>query len=253
MQPAIATESCPIDVEHLSVTLRREQRRVRSLREYMVARVQGTPLGASWFDALHDVSFAIERGELFAIVGPNGAGKTTLLRTLAGILPPAAGRVRVHGTIAPLIELGAGFDPELTGAENLELYASFLGVARHASRSRRGAVAEFAGLTDEMFVPVKNYSSGMVARLGFAVATEIRPEVLLVDEVLAVGDDEFRSRCAERIASLRAAGTTIVLVTHDMRLVEEQADRALLLEAGRVRACGAPAEVVAAYRSGGTA
>lgn len=237
-------------VDSLAVRLRHEERRVRSLREYVVTRVQRTPLGTRWFEPLGDVSFEVGRGELFAVIGPNGAGKTTLLRTLAGILPPLRGHVRVRGTIAPLIELGAGFDAELTGAENLELFASFLGVSRTEIRARRAAIAEFSGLTDAMDVPLKSYSSGMVARLGFAVATEIAPDVLLVDEVLSVGDEEFRRRCAERIGAMREAGAAVVLVTHDLPLVAEQADRAILLAGGRIIAAGAPGDVVAAYRHG---
>jgi ABC-type polysaccharide/polyol phosphate transport system ATPase subunit len=237
-------------VESLAVRLRYEDRRVRSLREYVVTRVQRTPLATRWFEPLGGVSFEVGSGELLAVVGPNGAGKTTLLRALAGILPPLRGRVRVCGTIAPLIELGAGFDPELTGAENLELFASFLGVSRSEIRSRREPIAEFAGLADAMHIPLRSYSSGMVARLGFAVATEIAPDVLLVDEVLSVGDEAFRQRCAERIHAIREAGAAVVLVTHDLALVVEQADRAILLCGGRIVEAGAPGDVVAAYRRG---
>jgi ABC-2 type transport system ATP-binding protein len=237
-----------IEVMGLRVRLRQERNRVRSLKEYVVSRVGRARLAARWFDALEDVSFNVGRGEIFAIIGPNGAGKTTLLRVLAGIVPPSAGSVIVRGRVAPMIELGAGFDPELTGDENVLLYGSLLGMSRRQARERRQAIMEFAGIGDVMDVAVKNYSSGMVARLGFAVATEAAPNVLLVDEVLAVGDDVFRRRCSERIARLRGQGTSVVLVSHDLALVEGQADRAMLIEAGRVVASGPAPEVTETYR-----
>ena len=241
-------ETSAVSVRALSVTLRREQRRVRSLREYVVATVKRTLPAAEERTILDGVTFDVARGELLAIVGPNGAGKTTLLRVLAGIIPPARGVVCVEGGIAPLIELGAGFDPELTGIENVYLYGSVLGMRREAVRRIVGSIVDFAGIAEAADVPVKSYSSGMIARLGFAAATAARPDVLLVDEVLAVGDEEFRGRCAERILELRAGGTAIVVVTHDLAFVERSVDRALLLDGGRVRAYGYGAAVIAQYR-----
>jgi ABC-type polysaccharide/polyol phosphate transport system ATPase subunit len=190
----------------------------------------------------------VRRGELFGVVGANGAGKTTLLRVLAGIVPPSEGSVAVDGTIAPLIELGGGFDPELTGVENVRLFGSLLGMPSARLRAELPGIVRFAGLDDAIDVAVKTYSAGMIARLAFAVATAVEPEVLLVDEVLAVGDEEFRSRCVERIGGLRARGTSVVLVSHDLDLVERQADAAVYLDRGCIAACGAPRDVVAAYR-----
>ena len=213
----------------------------------MVVRWRKALLATERFDALAGISFLVRPGEVYAVIGPNGAGKTTLLRVLAGIVPPADGRVCVRGRIAPLIDLGAGFDPELTGDENLLLYASLLGMPVRQIRARRTAIVDFAELGGVMDVPVKNYSSGMVARLGFAIATTCSPDLLLVDEVLAVGDQSFRGRCLERIAELRASGTAIVLVSHDLELVRRTADRGLLLEAGRSVAAGSSDQIVDSY------
>jgi len=239
-----------VAVHGLYVRLRYEHDRVRSLREYIVRRLQHALIASEWIDVLVGVSFEIKRGELLAVLGPNGAGKTTLLRVLAGIVPADEGRVEVRGRVAPLIDLGAGFDPELTGSENVELFATILGLSLAEVRRRMPAIRAFADLGDALDVPLRNYSSGMVARLGFAVATETAPSVLLVDEALAVGDEEFRSRCFTRIDRMRAGGTAIVLVSHDLPLVQARADRALLLRDGRQVALGPPADVIEQYLRG---
>lgn len=236
-----------VAVSSLTVRLRRQHDTVRSLREFVVNRLRRSALAVEWFDALADVTFRVGRGQMLAVIGPNGAGKTTLLRAVAGIVPPSSGSIRVRGAVAPLIELGGGFDPELTGAENALLFASLLGASRKAVRTRLGSIARFAGLEDAMDVAVRNYSSGMVARLGFSVATELEPDVLLVDEVLAVGDEAFRARCRDRISTLRSRGASIVLVTHDLQMARDQADAALLLERGRVVALGSPEVVTSDY------
>lgn len=237
-----------IDVECLSVRLRRDAGQVRSLREFVVRRLERRAAAVHWVDALIDVSFRVDAGELFAIVGHNGAGKTTLLRVLAGIVPALRGAARVRGTVAPLIELGAGFDAELTGRENVQLYGTILGMKRATLRRLSDDILAFAGVCEAADAPLKTYSSGMIARLGFAVATAVRPDVLLVDEVLAVGDESFRAQCRRRIDALRNAGSVVVLVTHDLELVARDASRAILLDRGRVCASGSAASVVAAYR-----
>jgi len=209
--------------------------------------VRGRVPRVRWVPVLRGVSLRVEAGEMAAVIGRNGAGKTTLLRVLAGIVPPASGCVTVRGRVAPLIDLGAGFDPELTGRENLELYASILGLAGEDLRRSFGEIVEFAGVGEVLDVPVRAYSAGMAARLGFAVATAAEPDVLLVDEVLAVGDAEFRSRCEARIRALRARGAAVVLVTHDLDLVRREATAAILLENGTVAAAGNPAEIARRY------
>ncbi len=237
-----------LSVSNLSVSLRHERNRIRSVREYFVTRLSRAGIGVEWFTVLDQLSFEVAAGDLFAVVGPNGAGKTTLLRVLAGIVPPSRGNVVVGGRLAPLIELGAGFDPELTGRENVFLYGSILGIPLSTVGALYDKIVAFAGLADSMDKAVKNYSSGMTARLGFAVATCVVPDVLLVDEVLAVGDEEFRRRCFSRIAQLRADGTAVVLVTHDLDLVVREAGRGLYLNHGGQAAYGDAAAVVEAYR-----
>jgi len=198
--------------------------------------------------AVRDVSFQVSPGEVLAVVGPNGAGKTTLLKVLARVLPPSSGRVIVRGTVAPLIALGAGFNPELTGYENILLYGALLGFEPAAMRRRIEPIADWANLTDFLSVPLRSYSSGMLARLGFAIATDCEPDVLLVDEVLSVGDEVFRQRSADRIDSLIGSGTAVVLVSHDLETVRQRAHSAIWMDHGAQVLGGVPDDVIAAYR-----
>jgi ABC-type polysaccharide/polyol phosphate transport system ATPase subunit len=198
--------------------------------------------------ALDDVSFEVGRGEAFGIVGGNGSGKSTLLKLIAGILKPTTGTLATSGRVAALIELGAGFHPEISGRENIFINGAVLGLDRREIAARYERIVEFSGLGDFLEEPVKNYSSGMYVRLGFAVAIHTDPEILLVDEVLAVGDEAFAHRCLRRIEELLAAGKTVIFVSHALGLVEDLCDRVLWLEGGRVRESGAPRRVVDAYR-----
>ena len=246
--PLLVMGMTAVRVQDLEVVLRQEHHGVRSLREYAIRRARGERLHVTErVRVLTNVSFSVASGRTLAIIGANGAGKTTLLRVLAGIIPPSGGRVVVDGRVAPLIELGAGFDPELTGVENVMLFGSLLGMKVSELRRQVDGIAEFADLTDVLDVPLKHYSTGMAARLGFAVATAVGPSVLLVDEVLAVGDESFRSRCAARLRELRGQGTAVVLVSHDLGLVRREADECLLLERGSVGAAGSANEVITAY------
>jgi ABC-type polysaccharide/polyol phosphate transport system ATPase subunit len=246
---SLDAENVVVDVDSLAVQLRRVHYGMRSLRETAAHWVTTRRLrDVEMHTVLEDVSMRVLRGQLFAVIGPNGAGKTTLVRVLAGIVPPSAGLVAVRGALAPLIELGGGFDPELTGAENVRLFSALLGRSFRRVREEEAGIVDFAGIGSAINVAVKTYSAGMIARLAFATATAADPDLLLVDEVLAVGDEDFRSRCIARIASLRSRGASVVLVTHDLDVVEREADVALYLERGRVAALGRPADVVAAYR-----
>jgi ABC-type polysaccharide/polyol phosphate transport system ATPase subunit len=199
------------------------------------------------FWALREVSFAVRRGETLSIIGENGAGKSTLLELVAGILRPTAGTAAVTGRVSALLELGSGFDPEYTGRENVYVNAAVLGFTRRQTEDKLPQIEEFADIGEFLDRPVKTYSSGMVVRLGFAVAIHTEPEILLVDEALAVGDTGFRQRCLRKVHELRSRGVTILLVSHSMADVQAVGDRALWLDAGRVRQLGETQSVVANY------
>jgi ABC-type polysaccharide/polyol phosphate transport system ATPase subunit len=202
---------------------------------------------SSGVSALADVSFTVGRGEAFGIVGANGSGKSTLLKILAGILNPTSGSIRVHGRLSALLELGAGFAPDFTGRENVYLNASLLGLDHSETAKRLAAIESFASIGEFIDQPIRTYSTGMVLRLAFAVVAHVDPDVLIVDEALAVGDIAFRQRCMRRIHELRARGTTILFVSHDAMDVKALCDRCLWLENGRTRAIGDADEVVANY------
>lgn len=199
------------------------------------------------FWALRDVSFDVERGESLAVIGPNGAGKSTLLQVLAGIILPSEGEVVVNGHISSLLTLGAGFDQELSGTDNILLAGAFMGLEDRIVRDLLPSIVEYADLGQFIDAPIKTYSSGMRARLGFAIATSVDPDILLLDEVLATGDAEFRAKSKARVIELVRAAKGIVLVTHDMAWVTEYCNRAMLLEKGQLIIEGPPAEVVAVH------
>lgn len=198
--------------------------------------------------ALKNVTVKVSPGEVLGIIGPNGAGKSTLMKVIARVLPPTEGRAIVRGSVAAMIELGAGFNAEMTGQENVVLYGTLLGRDPGDMNDRVPAIAEWAGLEGFMDVPVRSYSSGMLARLGFAVATDVKPDLLVVDEVLSVGDAEFQQKSRARIFEMIGAGTAVVLVSHNLSLVKEVSDRVMLLENGHSRGTGSPLEIVDAYR-----
>jgi len=237
-----------ICLEGVAVCYRVPTERVVSFKEYVIRRLTGRiryqPVWALW-----DVSLEVASGEVVGIIGPNGAGKSTLLKVIARVLRPTRGRVRVWGRVAPLIALGAGFHPELTGRENIYLNAAVLGHSRQDTDARLASIVEFAELGDFIDAPLRTYSTGMIARLGFAVATAWEPDILIVDEVLAVGDEAFQQRCRERIDTFRRRGVTVLLVSHNMNQVQSMCTRAVWLHQGRVRAVGPPAEVVRAYHA----
>src|SRR5689334_11124660 len=199
------------------------------------------------FPALKDVSFTVAKGSTFGVIGRNGSGKSTALKLVAGITKPSAGTVRVDGRISALIELGAGFHPEISGRENVFINGIMLGLSKREVEQRFDDIVDFAELREFIDAPVKTYSSGMYMRLGFAVAIHVDPEVLLVDEVLAVGDEGFTHKCLDKFAEFRRRGKTILLVTHSLGLVERFCDEAVWLDNGRVSAEGDPKRVIGAY------
>jgi ABC-type polysaccharide/polyol phosphate transport system ATPase subunit len=206
--------------------------------------------------ALRNVSFVVDRGEAFGIIGRNGSGKSTLLKLISGILKPTSGKLSVNGRVAALIELGAGFHPEITGRENIYINGIMLGLSRREIDQRFDRIVEFSGISEFLDQPVKTYSSGMYVRLGFAVAVHVDPEVLLIDEVLSVGDEEFSARCVAKIQELKYRGVTLLFVTHQLDQVRNLCDRALWLDHGQTEAIGDPMRVVDAYLqevSGGSA
>ncbi|TMK47099.1 MAG: ABC transporter ATP-binding protein [Actinobacteria bacterium] len=233
-----------LEVADVSKKFRLYRERPTSLK----ARLLHSRMRAEDFWALRDVSFDIPEGSSLGLIGHNGSGKTTLLKIVAGILRPTSGVVRQRGRLAALLELGAGFHPELTGRENVYLNASFLGLSRRETDAAYEAIVAFAELEDFMDNQVKFYSSGMLVRLGFAVAVHVDPEVLLIDEVLAVGDEAFQAKCLDRIRQFQRDGRTIVLVTHALDTVTKICDRAVMLHHGEVHAAGAPADVVREMR-----
>jgi ABC-type polysaccharide/polyol phosphate transport system ATPase subunit len=200
------------------------------------------------FWALRDVDLTVRRGECMGLIGANGSGKSTLLRIIAGIYVPTAGYVRTHGMITPMIELGVGFHGDLSGRENVYLNTSLYGLSRRETDEIYDAIVEFSELAEFMDIPVKNYSTGMHARLGFSVAANLRPDILLLDEILAVGDERFTQKCQARMDEIRRGGATVILVSHSLQAVERMCDRACLLVQGRLDLEGEPAKVIARYR-----
>jgi ABC-type polysaccharide/polyol phosphate transport system ATPase subunit len=233
-----------VRVDHLSKRFRLFHERHQSLKQSLLNRRRSQHED---FWALRDISFDVSEGETFGIIGHNGSGKSTMLKCLTGILQPDEGTVAVDGTVSALLELGAGFHPELSGRENVFLNAAILGLSRRQVHERFDEIVEFSGLEQFIDTPVKNYSSGMFVRLGFAVAVNVDPDVLIVDEVLAVGDAEFQAKCGDKIAEYRDRQKTIVLVTHSMDDVVRLCSRAAWIDHGRLRMIGAPTEITDSY------
>ena len=241
---ALTAREPAVVVSSVSKRFRVELDRPSSMKE-AVLRFGRRRIDNFW--VLHDISLSIAAGSFFGLVGHNGSGKSTLLRLMAGIHRPTTGEITTRGRLSALLELGAGFHPDLTGRENVYLNGAMLGLGRRQMAAAMDAIVDFSGVGIHIDAPVKIYSSGMYARLGFAVAVNVDPEILLVDEVIAVGDEEFQHRCLSHMDQLRAAGTTIVLVSHDTALVRRLCDTAGWLDHGRFRSVGDPGEVVDAY------
>ncbi len=244
--PCARTGDPIIDLNAVRLRYRLAKQRIPSFKEYAIHWMKGS-LHYEDLWALKGVTLDICAGESVGFVGRNGAGKSTLLKVICGVLKPTDGTCKVTGTVAPILELGTGFDYELTGAENIFLNALLLGHSTASIRPKIEEIVEFSGLEEFIDAPIRNYSSGMIARLGFSIATAWRPDILILDEVLAVGDHRFRQRCEERMASLVDGGTTVLYVSHNASSVVEICERAIWLEEGNVMADGPVSEIIAQY------
>lgn len=237
-----------IDVQSVSMRFNLAKERTDTLKEYTLKLLKGQ-LKYDEFWALEDVSFTLNKGESLALIGRNGSGKSTMLKIIAGVLAPTKGKVMVRGNIAPLIELGAGFDLDLTARENIYLNGAIMGFDRKFMNRHFDEIVDFSELHDFLDVPVKNFSSGMVARLGFSVATIVSSEILIVDEVLSVGDAAFQAKCEDRMGKLLSNGTTLVFVSHSADQVKKLCQKAVWLEHGVIQQMGNCAEICDAYET----
>lgn len=235
-----------IEVENVSMDFYRRDEKVDNLKEFFVRIVKGK-LERKKERILENISFELKKGESIALIGHNGAGKSTLLKIISDIIEPTEGTVRTHGVIAPLLNLGAGFDYEATGKENVYLNGAILGYSKKELERKYQNIVEFSELGDHMNIPIKNYSSGMVARLGFAIAIDVEPQILLVDEILSVGDENFRRKCAEKIDELRQKGVSFVIVSHNMDQVKKLCQKALWIENSHVMGYGEVNDICAQY------
>ncbi len=235
-----------IDVDHVTIRFNLSSEKVDNLKEYFIKLVKGELLFQE-FLAVKDVSFQVKRGEAWGLIGTNGSGKSTMLKAISGILKPYKGAISVNGTVAPLIELGAGFDSEMTARENIFLNGCVLGHTEQFMKEHFDEIVEFADIGEFLDSPLKNYSSGMKARLGFAVATMVRPEILIVDEILSVGDYKFKQKCEARMNEMLSGGTTLLYVSHNIDEVLRLCDHALWIDKGVARMQGDVNEVCEAY------
>ncbi len=236
-----------IEINNVSMRFNLAREKSESLKEYFLQMVKGK-LMFDEFYALRNVSFNVEKGDFFGLIGLNGSGKSTLLKVISGVYKPTEGSTRVHGTIAPLIELGAGFDMDLTARENIYLNGTVLGFTPAYIREKFDDIVEFSELRDFLDVPLKNYSSGMIARIGFAIATITQPDVLIADEILSVGDFLFQQKCEARMNDLLSRGTTVILVSHSIEQIERNCNKVAWLEKGRLKMVGDTETVCSAYK-----
>ncbi len=237
-----------IEVNNVSRCFNLARERVDSLKEYIVRRLKGN-LHFDEFWALNGITFNVKSGESIGLIGLNGSGKSTMLKVIAGVLKPTGGSVRVLGSVAPLIELGAGFDSDLTARENIFLNGALLGHSRAVMRGYYDDIVNFAELHDFMDVPVKNFSSGMTSRLAFSIATIGKPDILIVDEVLAVGDSKFQQKCIDRIQEMMSQGTTVLFVSHSIEQVKLVCKKVVWLEHGKLKAYGDALEICEQYEN----
>ena len=236
-----------IKVNHVGMKFNLSQEKIDNLKEYVIKFLK-KEIKYNEFWALKDVSFEVKEGDRVGILGLNGAGKSTLLKVVSGVLKPTEGSVKTQGTVVPMLELGAGFDPQYTGSENIYLYGAMLGYSKEFIEEKYEEIVEFSGLRKFMDTPVKNYSSGMKARLGFSIATVVEPDILILDEVLSVGDKKFKKKSEKKIKSMFDQGVTVLFVSHSLPQIERICNKAILLEGGKLIATGDVKPVIRLYK-----
>lgn len=240
-----------IVVDNVSMRFNLASERVDSLKDLLIKKIKFQSCSFDEFWALNNISFSVDKGESCALIGANGSGKSTMLKIISGILTPTKGSVEVNGSIAPLIELGAGFDYELTGRENIFLNGAILGYSKKLMLEKYDEIIDFSELRDFIDVPVKNYSSGMIARLGFSIATMVKPEILVVDEILAVGDQAFQDKCHKRLEDMMNSGTTVLLVSHSAADIKRICQKAAWIDKSNLRFVGNVDEALQLYNKPG--
>lgn len=237
-----------ISVNNVGMRFNLNHERVDNLKEYVIKFIK-RDLKYNEFWALKDINFEIKKGERLGVLGLNGSGKSTLLKVVSGVLKPSVGEVKTKGVIAPLLELGAGFSPEYTGRENIYLYGAVLGFTKEFLDEKFDEIVDFSGLGEFIEVPIKNYSSGMKARLGFSIATVVQPDILILDEVLSVGDKKFRVKSENKVMSMFDSGVTVLFVSHSLEQVKRLCDKAIILDSGRLVAQGSVDKVAKIYKN----
>ena len=237
-----------IDVKNVTMRFHVNADKMLSLKEFVTRKLRGK---IQYFDftALEDISFSVQHGEILGLIGHNGAGKSTLLKLIAKILKPTKGTVKIYGKVVPMLELGSGFDSDLTGRENIFLNGAIMGYSEKFLNDQYEKIVEFSELKEFIEVPIRNYSSGMIARLAFSIASMVKPEILIVDEILSVGDASFQEKSRARMNELMSGGTTVLLVTHSLQQVRELCNRVVWLEHGKIKMIGETQEVCDAYGS----
>ncbi len=238
-----------IEVSDVSMRFRMNSDRILSLKEFVTTALRGR-LHYQEFTALEHVSFTVKKGETLGLIGRNGAGKSTMLKVISGILKPTEGSVVCHGNVVPMLELGSGFDMDLTGRENIFLNGAILGYSEEFLKEKYDEIVGFSELGQFIEVPIRNYSSGMLARLAFSIATVVQPEILIVDEILSVGDAQFQEKSKRRMMELMGGGTTVLFVSHSIEQIREMCGRVVWLEKGQVKLVGQAKEICSAYESG---
>lgn len=240
-------ETNMVEVQDVSMCFRMPGDRINSLKEYVVRKLKGN-FEYKEFTALHNVSFQVKKGEVLGLIGHNGAGKSTVLKVISGILRPTTGSVKIYGNVVPMLELGSGFDMEMSGRENIFLNGAILGYSEEFLKERYDQIVEFSEIGQFIDIPLRNYSSGMIARLAFSVATVVEPEILIVDEVLSVGDANFQEKSKNRMRELMSGGTTVIFVSHSLAQIREMCDRVVWMDHGQVKMTGPTQAVCDAYQ-----